>query len=306
MNRKAVNRERPFRPAVRWLAVLAPLLVGNNARATILAPETVASWEEYVQTAHTRLQEHLLPGHPFLSIDEKPGMAEAVRRGEPVVFPFGRTPQKIPAGLIHDWIGIVFIPNAKLDDVLSTVRDYAHYSDFYAPAVMRSKALKSDGSKDRFSMVLMNKSVISRTALDSDYEVSYVRLDPYHWYSISEASRIQEVENYGTPAQRILPENQGTGLIWRLLSTTRYEERDGGVYIQVEAIALSRDIPVSLRWIATPLVRRVSKHSLVTCLQQTSGAVYSRRLSTLPLSANARRPAAQQANTRANPVTSFR
>jgi hypothetical protein len=255
----------------------------------MLTPETVAAWEAYVRTVHARVQERLQPGRPFLSIDEEEGMAETIRRGEALVAPFGRTPQKVPAGLIHDWVGVGFIPNSKLDDVLSTVRDYAHYSDFYRPEVMASKALRSDGSKDRFSMLLVNKSIFSRTALDSEYEVSYVRVDDHRCYSISEARRIQEVENYGTPQQRVLPENEGTGLIWRLLSITRFEEGDGGVYIELEAIALSRDIPASLRWIATPLVRHVSKHSLLASLQQTSEAVHSRKSITLTLSASERR-----------------
>jgi hypothetical protein len=285
--------------------VLVPIF-NTNAGATVLTPETVAAWETYVQTALTRLQEHLRPGHAFLSIDDKEGMTETVRGGEPIVFPFGRTPQKVPAGLIHDWVGITFVPNAKLDDVVSTVRDYAHYSDFYRPVVIKSGAVENDGSKDRFSMVLMNKSIFSRIALDGDYESSYARIDDHRCYSISKASRIQEIENYGTREQRLLPENEGTGLIWRVLSISRFEEDEGGVYVEMEVIALSRDIPVSLRWIATPIVRRVSKHSLLTSLEQTSAAVHSRKSMPLPLSSSERQATARRENIgTANPVVSL-
>ena len=62
----------------------------------------------------------------------------------------------------------------------------------------------------------MNKSVIARAALDSDYRSSYARLDDQHWYSVTEATRIQEVAEYGASSQHTLPANQGTGLIWRL------------------------------------------------------------------------------------------
>lgn len=135
----------------------------------------------------------------------------------------------------------------------------------------------------------MNRSVISKTALDGDFETSYVRVDDHRWYSISTATRIQEIENYRTAQQHTLPENEGTGLIWRLSSITLFEEREGGVYIELEAIALSRDIPLSLRWIATPIVRRVSRNSLITSLQQTADAVCSRNLVTAQLSASERR-----------------
>jgi hypothetical protein len=94
-------------------------------------------------------------------------------------------------------------------------------------------------------------------------------------YSVSETTRIQEIENYGEPDQRALHEDEGRGLIWRLFSITRFEERDGGVYIELEAIALSRDIPISLRWVIEPIVRRISKSSLTTSLRQTEDAVRS-------------------------------
>ena len=58
-----------------------------------------------------------------------------------------------------------------------------------------------------------------------------------------------------------------------LYSFSRFEERDGGVYVEMEAIALSRDIPFSVRWMVEPIVRKVSRSSILTSLQQTSEAV---------------------------------
>ena len=100
-----------------------------------------------------------------------------------------------------------------------------------------------------------------------------MRVDARHWYSISDATRIQEIAGYETPSQHMLPQNQGTGLIWRLHSITRFEQRDGGVYIELEVVALSRDIPAALRWFIDPVVRRVSRSSLATSLRQTESAI---------------------------------
>ena len=47
------------------------------------------------------------------------------------------------------------------------------------------------------------------------------------------------------------------------------------MYVEMEAIALSREIPFSLRWVVEPVVRRVSRSSLLTSLNQTSEAVRS-------------------------------
>jgi hypothetical protein len=242
--------------------------------AADLRPEAVQQWNDYVKAVDARNREHVSAGPSFLLSDDAAGLAAKLRTGEIVVAPAGpHVPMKVASGLIHDWIGAAFIPNATLCDVLPLVRNYDRYKFFYEPNVIESKATTSTESKDQFSMVLINKSVVAKTAIDSDYEASYVRVDEHRWYSVTDTTRIQEIADYDTPSQHILPENHGTGLIWRLHSFTRFEERDGGVYIEVEAIALSRDVPLALRWMVDPIVRRVSRSALTTSLRQTESAV---------------------------------
>jgi hypothetical protein len=196
--------------------------------------------------------------------------------GSIVVSPVGpEIPKRVPSGLIHHWIGAVFMSHVKLDDVLRVVRDYARYKDVYKPAVADSKVITTGNEKDRFSMRFVNKSWIRITAYDVDFESYLVRLDDRHVYGVSRATRIQEIEAYGAATQHTLNENEGSGIIWRLWSTSRYLERDGGVYIELEALALSRDIPRSLRWLVDPIVRHVSRVSLSTSLRQTERAVSS-------------------------------
>jgi hypothetical protein len=45
------------------------------------------------------------------------------------------------------------------------------------------------------------------------------------------------------------------------------------VYVELEAIALSRDIPAAFRLFVTPIVRPVSRDSLATSLHQTKVAI---------------------------------
>jgi hypothetical protein len=146
----------------------------------------------------------------------------------------------VPSGLIHDWIGAAFIPNATMAEALAVLRDYRRYREIYRPAVIDSKAFDVNESEDRFSVVLMNRSVISKTALDTNYRAVYTKLDDHRWYSVAETAGIQEIADYGTAAQHALPKDQGTGLIWRMVNIARFEERDGGVYVEIEAIALPR------------------------------------------------------------------
>jgi hypothetical protein len=253
------------------LVLVAVVFTGQAAE---LKQETVRAWQEYVGSATARMQQPLPPGAHFLKVDEDQRWISKVRKGEVLVSHAGSQGlTNVPSGLIHDWFGAAFMPRTTLNQVLAVVRDYNHYKEFYHPTVADSKTLSSDGLEDRFSMVLVNNSRVIETALASDYKCRYVRVSDRRWYSVSESTRIQEIENRGTPSQHMLPEGEGRGLLWRLFSITRFEERDGGVYIELEAIALSRDIPVSLRWMVEPIVRRVSRNSLTTSLQQTEDAV---------------------------------
>ena len=248
-----------------------------NASGTSLKPETLNAWDSYVRCVSLRMEDRLNGGSPFLWIDEAPERAARVRQTEIAVAPADpHVPLKVPFGLIHDWIGAAFIPRASIHDVLSIVRNYAQYSEFYRPSVIQAKPTAKSEEVDRFSMVLMNKTLFSKIALQGDYQSSYVRMDGRRMYSVSRTTRIQEIAEYGTSGQHLLPKDEGTGLIWRVYSITRLIERDGGVYIEVEAIVLSRDIPLGLRWIAEPIVRRISRSSLTTALRQTRDAVECR------------------------------
>jgi hypothetical protein len=261
----------------RFAVILFLLRFQPSLGAASLKTETKEAWDEYLRAANAAMQARLQPDAHFLWLDDEPGRAEGMRTKGPYIAPIGpHIPKKVPSGLIHDWLGVGFIPNAKIEDVVRIVRDYDRYKEIYKPGVIDSISHGTDGMKDLFSLRLVNKSAVAKTALDTDCEASYFRVDDRHWYGISNTTHIQEVDKFGTPEQRTLPEDEGTGLIWRLSSITRLEERDGGVYAELEAIALSRDIPAAFRLIVTPIVRRVSRDSLATSLHQTKVAIDDR------------------------------
>jgi len=245
-----------------------------NVQGATLKPETIGAWDDYLQTAIAAHQDRIRPGGSFLWTLEDAGRAAKVRGGEIVVAPVSdQTPRKAPGGLIHHWIGAMFVPNVKLDQIFAVIRDYDRYKDFYKPSVVESKTVAIDGSIDQFSMVLMNKAFFLKTALDADYRAENVRLGDRRFYSVSRTTRVQEVVEYGRTGQHRMPEGHGGGYIWKLHSFSRLEERDGGVYVELEAIALSRDIPAMMHFMVDPIVRRVSRNSLLLSLQQTEDAV---------------------------------
>ncbi len=269
---RAISESRIPSLSVLLLLVFLPFAL----RAEQLKPETLHAFDQYVQQADARMQARLQPGSSFLWVDESPGRKQVVRGGEILVAPIGEhCPKSVPNGLIHDWIAAVFLPDTTLADVLSVVRDYDRYTEFYKPYVMEAKPFSKEEQEDRFSMTLLNKSIFQRTALDNDYETTYFRLSPKRLYSLSHTTRVQEIDDLGRPSQHEMPVDTGNGYVWRLYSISRMEEQDGGVYVEMEAIALSRDIPGAFRWFVDPIVRRVSKDAMITTLKQTSDAVHS-------------------------------
>jgi len=254
-----------------WLTIGIPGVLG----AIELQRSTLNAWDDYVQNADRGIQARLDGRLPFLWIDEEAGRRDRLRRGEILVAPVvGHGTRPVPNGLIHDWIGALFIPNARLEGLFSVVHDYDRYQEVYRPVVASSKVLACSDADQRFSMVWQHKILFVNAAMDAQYQARDF-VDGRRGYNIASTIRVREIQSYGLPGERLLPADEGNGFMWRLHSIARYEERDGGVYLELEAMALTRDIPASLRWLANPVVHRLSIDSLTTTLRQTRDAVMS-------------------------------
>ncbi len=266
-----------------WTNVLA-VLAGLNvfvcaplfAAANQLQNETLKAWDEYIRVADSRMQARLDGQAPFLWMDESGRRSRQVGRGAILVAPvLEHGTQRVWNGLIHHWVGGLFIPGATIDSLVSVTQDYSSYKEFYKPVVADSKVLGCTERDQRFSMVWQHKVLFITAAIQGEYQAHAVRADRRHGYNIADTVRVQEIEHYGRSDERLLPVGTGSGFIWRLHSIARYEERDGGVYFELEAIALTRDIPGSVRWFVNPVVNHLSINSLSTTLQQTRDAVNS-------------------------------
>lgn len=261
-------------------AILVFIAVPAISQASELKQETLSAWEDYLRIANLRMQRNLRSsgirdaGNPFLWIEEQPDRSRRVRQGEILVAPVGEAgPQKVPDGLIHDWIGAIFIANVGINEVLAVVQDFNRYKDFYKPAVIESKLLRHTSEDYEFSVLGQKRVLFEKIVLEGQFESHCAELDGTRRYCISSSTRIQEINDYGQPAEHKLPPNEGHGYIWRVYDLTKFEERDGGVYVEVEAIALSRDISASLRWLTKAVMERVSRNSMSTILECTKDAV---------------------------------
>lgn len=178
-------------------------------------------------------------------------------------------------GLIHHWFGAVSIPGASLRDVIDLVQDYDHHQDIYKPEVVRSRLVSHNGDDFKIFYRLRKKKVITVT-LNTDHDVHYYPVDSTHWHSRSYTTRIAEVDNADSPNEREKPVGHGLGVLWRMNSYWRFEEKDGGVYVECESISLTRDIPWIFSAIVKPFVTDIPKESLRMTMGSTRSAVQAR------------------------------
>ena len=225
-----------------------------------LRSETVASFGRYVRLTDERNEIELKRGSALLWIDSLPETLHseayaALKRGEVQVHQLSTLengqPIVCPGGMIHHWVGVVFIPGAKLDDVLAVLEDYDHQSTYYSPDVERSKIESQDGDHFRVFLRFRRHKVIT-VVLNTEHDVHYFHDARGRAHSRSSAVRIAEVENPGKSDEREKQPGDDGGFLWRMETWWRMEERDGGVYVQSEAASLTRDIPPVLAGWSAP------------------------------------------------------
>jgi hypothetical protein len=249
---------------MRWIAIAA--LFATSAAAAELKPVTVEAFDQYIRQTEARLDS----AKGALWADESPERARRVRAGEIVVQPFNAKPDWSVkgGGLLHDWVGSVFIPGATVEQVLALVQDYSRHKDVYKPEVVESRIISREDHHFRIFLRLLKKKVIT-VQLNTEHDVRYSQLAPKRWRSISRTTRIAEVDNPGKPGEREKPPGTGEGFLWRLNSYWRFEERDGGTFVECQAISLTRDVPTGLGWIIEPVIRNLPKESLENTLRAT-------------------------------------
>jgi hypothetical protein len=181
-------------------------------------------------------------------------------------------PIEVPDGLIHHWTGVAFVPGVSLESALALLQDYENHWRTYKPDVRRSKLL---GRADNTFKIYLQfyKDSPRRVSFNTEFQVHYTRIDATHVISRAVSARIAELEHPEQPDSPEFPIGQGHGYLWRLSNYWRLEEKDGGVYMQVESVSLSRDVPAIFAWFVSPLIRRVSRQTLANLLYATRRAL---------------------------------
>jgi hypothetical protein len=244
-------------------------LWAQKATREDVRPETLDAFERYVRLREGAIDRERVRGRNFLWVDESAGRRERVRGGAVIVEPVqGRGLVDIRGGLVHDWVGAAFVPGVNLQKAIAAVQDYDRHETFFKPEVVDSRLLGRNGNEFRIFLRLVKKKVLTVT-LNTEHKVTYFPIDASRVHSRSYSTRISEVDEAGTARESELPPGQDHGFLWRLNSYWRFQERDGGVWVECEAISLTRGIPTGFGWLVAPIVRDLPRESLESTLSGT-------------------------------------
>jgi len=225
----------------------------------------VAAFDRYVQAAEAQMR-----SASFLWID---GLTEAERQQKRSEMEKGLVAMRtlevkdaekevdIPSGLVHHWIGAVFVPGATVDKAVALMQDYNRHADIFKPAITRSAITNRSGDLFHVALRFHMKKIIT-VVVNTDNEARFTRLGVDRVQSRITSQRIAEVEDPDTPGEQEKPVGQDGGYLWRLYTYWHFLERDGGTYVQCEAISLTRSIPLGFRWLIGPFVTSIPRESL--------------------------------------------
>jgi hypothetical protein len=272
-----------FRNVIRFVRGRL-MLLGLNllfvyaAQPATPTAESIAGWNDHVRDAKRQLEYEEANPDRFLPTRGESVVLEKVRAGKVVAAHAAHgaiTP--VPSGLVHHWTGEIFIRGASLPDTLRIMQDYDAYAEIYQPSLIDSKLVEHIGDQYKYRLKFQQKGFGVKIGLAGNFTSSFRQLTPATGYSITEASDLVELDNPGTSTEHELRGEEAHGYVQRTFTIARYRANDGGVYLEVETVTLSRDIPAAVRWLVTPLVQRFSKQVMTTTLEKFRDRVESER-----------------------------
>ena len=257
MTHHAIHRNTPRSPLLTafWATIVclhAPRLWAEPT------PAAVAAFNLYTQSIQSRLaQQHRSPAN-FLSVSSDPQVLGRLRGGEVILEKLTPAHAEPSGALLHHWRGTAFAPGATAADFERLLTNFNAYPVHFSPEVLQAKLISQQGGH-KFAFMRVRQRHVITVVMDSTYDITFGQLDTHHGYSISESTRISELD---PKTNRALTAAEEHGFLWRLNTYWSYEERDGGLYLQIESVSLTRAIPTGLGWAIGPYIESIPRESL--------------------------------------------
>jgi hypothetical protein len=243
-----------------WLPGLAAFWLAERLFAQPPA-ETMQAFRRYSAAVQRRAEAEEATAH-FLRMTALPDARKRLMAGEILTIRASELKLDpdvdIPDGQLQHWIGAAFIAHASLDRAIAGLQDYGNRKRYMQPVIIDSRVLSHTGDEFEIYLRLRQKALLP-AVFDVVQRIKYIRPEPLHVLVESKSESVREVPSEdsprGTPAR-------DRGLIWALDDYWRLAEGDGGVYIECEALVLSRQVPAVIRWFADGMIARASRRML--------------------------------------------
>lgn len=251
------------------------LVAAPSSAAGEPPPAAALAFHSYVGAVEARLARQHRNQEAFLVSLVAPQSESRLRQGELVLEQL--TPsagEELSGALLHHWRGTAFAAGSKAADFEGLMRSVDEYPRRFSPQVVRAGLVAGQVEEDRMrAWMRVRQHHVITVVMDMSYDITFERLDARRGYSMSRSTRISEIDSPGTAAERTLSSSEEHGFLWRLNTYWSYEERDGGLYLQVESVSLSRSIPHGMGWAVRPLVESIPRESLEFTLRSTCNAL---------------------------------
>jgi hypothetical protein len=258
-------------PFLSFVAAAAYALPAHAQLVITLSPQTISQFESYAQKVEATLDERWKGQKNLLSIEDNEDEEQRVLEGQLVIKELpGGNPTEISNGLIHDWLGAVFIPKTSMDRVLEVMQNFDNHEKIY-PEIADSKSIRRNGNDITGYWRLERKGMVP-VVLKVEQEAHYVQVAPGKWICRAYARNIREVDSGLFSRGQTFPAGKGHGYLWRLYAYWSLEAHNGGVLAECRTLSLSRDIPDGLGWAVGPYVKKMPQESLASTLNGTRRA----------------------------------
>jgi hypothetical protein len=265
------------------LTIFALLCLHSQRLFAQPSPAAVAAFNAYTQSIESRLAQQHRSTTNFLSVDSDPQALVRLRSGEVILENLTPARAQSDGSLLHHWRGTAFAPGATAADFERLLSDFNAYPIHFSPEVTQAKLVSpgspacglgtlgcsENGNHLQAAMRIRQRHVIT-VLMDTAYDITFGQLDAHHGYSISRSTSISELD---PKTNRALSPTEEHGFLWRLNTYWSYEERDGGLYLQIESVSLTRAIPTGLGWVIGPYIESIPRESLDFTLRSAVTAI---------------------------------
>ena len=264
-----------FSPVLKFIIpafiVISP---GIQVQGATLKARTAEAYQQYMEKVELEMAARRQGTLPYLMVSESPGNMVSLSQDLIVIRNLYEN-DETPKGIIHDWLGAVFFKGISMDQALNILMDIRRHPAIFKEVLDCEVLNQSEDSVT--ARIVYRIDGILTVVTDSQQESEIIRISENKAQIICRSSRINEISNYGKENEKILPEGNDRGLIWRLDSYITLEENEEGVTLECRFIQLSRDIPFGISLFLGPHLKKMLPESIESMLTGLRSYLYENR-----------------------------